>query len=606
MCFLVPFAKTWSSRIIPLARWRTGVGRVSLATLAALLLLLPATTRAATNLIVAFTTTNSIPLNTGFGGFCTAMQTSAVEYYDTNFQQMAATLSPGWLRYPGGATEDAFAWTNGLTLTNWFTNFPSWETNLLWPAARLGNGKGGVRFSDFAALCQEVGGAKIVVTINGFTDSAASAGAFAAFARSNHIPVSVWELCNEPYTLAGSGAGTFFLNATDYVAKVKPFRNAIKAADSNAVVAIYFNDAGYAEPNTWDHDLKKYSDKWWDAVVYHHYPALPTSGVTFADLMARDNWQLASNTTARVLDYLIPDNNPGVTFLISEFNPARGDGAGGNYPPTATLYGAIYTAEYLLRMSTLPQMLFVGPYQLLSSTGIGVTNNYYNAVATAYAGNYTTNTAGLPFGFYLTAQVCGSSVANWALARSIGVYSTTVDTNCPTVPAEDSSDVVTPIPAIYAQAYQGGNGRRYVVLTNKGSNAVPVQITQDGVALTNPFLETFVSGSDPSATNVSPQNSPVQIQTASVTNVVTIPEYSVVCLEWTVSNVPPPALAVTVTNGAQYLEWAGLTNVIYNVQAASSFPGGWTTLGRVVNTVTNFGFTNWSASQQQFYRLVVP
>ena len=58
------------------------------------------------------------------------------------------------------------------------------------------------------------------------------------------------------------------------------------------------------------------------------------------------------------------------------------------------------------------------------------------------------------------------------------------------MPAEDSSDVVTPIPAIYAQAYQGGNGKRYVVLTNKGSNAVPVQITQDGMALTNQFLET--------------------------------------------------------------------------------------------------------------------
>ena len=95
MCFLVPFAKTWSSRISPLARWRTGVARVSLATLAVLLLLLPATTPAATNVVVAFTTTNATPLNTGFAGFCTAMQTSAVEYYDTNFQQMAATLSPG-------------------------------------------------------------------------------------------------------------------------------------------------------------------------------------------------------------------------------------------------------------------------------------------------------------------------------------------------------------------------------------------------------------------------------------------------------------------------------------------------------------------------------
>jgi hypothetical protein len=41
----------------------------------------------------------------------------------------------------------------------------------------------------------------------------------------------------------------------------------------------------------------------------------------------------------------------------------------------------------------------------------------------------------------------------------------------------DTNGIAT-IPAIYAQAYQGGNGKRYVVLTNKGSNAVPVQITR--------------------------------------------------------------------------------------------------------------------------------
>jgi hypothetical protein len=38
------------------------------------------------------------------------------------------------------------------------------------------------KFSGFAALRQNVSGAKIVVTINGFTDSAVAAGAFAAFA----------------------------------------------------------------------------------------------------------------------------------------------------------------------------------------------------------------------------------------------------------------------------------------------------------------------------------------------------------------------------------------------------------------------------------------
>ena len=563
--------------------------------------------QSSTNVVVAFSTTNATALNPGFAGFCTELQAGAVEYFDTNFQQMAATLSPGWLRYPGGSMGDAFAWTNGLTLTNWFTNFPSWETNLLWPAAKLGNGKGGLKFPDFAALCQSVGGAKIVVTINGFTDSSNSAGAFAAFALSNHIPVAVWELCNEPYTLAGGGgiaAGDFFLNATDYVAQMKPYRDAIKAADSNAVVAIYFNDAGYPEPNTWDNDLKKYGDKYWDAVVYHHYPALPTSGVTFADLMALDNWELASNTTARMTNFLIPDNNPGVTFLISEFAPARGDGAGGNYPPTTTLYGGIYAAEYLLRLSTLPQMQFVGPYQLLDAAGINQTNTFDQRVATAYNGGYTTNTAGWPFGFFLSAQVCGSSVADWALTRSTALYPTTVGNNGPTVFVDTNGSAT--IPAVYAQAYQGGNGKRYVVLTNKGSNAVPVQVTQDGVALTNQFLETFVTGSDPSVVNAPPPNNSVFIQTMTVTNVVMIPEYSVVRLEWTMFSVPPPTLTLSMSGPAQTVSWSGLTNATYSVQGATNLPSTWPTLGKVANTQTSFGFTNWNTGPQQFFRVLVP
>ena len=172
--------------------------------------------------------------------------------------------------------------------------------------------------------------------------------------------------------------------------------------------------------------------------------------------------------------------------------------------------------------------------------------------------------------------------------------------------AEDSGGVVTPIAALYAQAYQGANGKRYVVLTNKGSNAVPVQITQDGFVLTNQFLETYATGSDPSATNVSPQESPVQIKTATVTNSVMIPEYSVVRLEWTVFNVPPPILFVSVSNQAQNLSWAGLTDVLYNVQGVTNLLGSWATLGRVANSSTNFGFTNWNSGPRQFYRLALP
>jgi hypothetical protein len=562
--------------------------------------------RAQTNtniVVVAFTTTNSMPLNPGFAGFCTEMLASAVEYYDTNFQQITATLSPGWLRYPGGALEDAFEWTNGVTMTNWIPQFPPAETNLLNDTVKLLPGKGGALFSDFAAMCANVGGARIVVCINGFTDTTNSAGAFAEYALTNHIPVAAWELCNEPYVFTGKGAYDFFLNSTDYVAQMKPYRDAIKAADSNAVVAIYFNDAGVAEPNTWDDDLSNYTDKYWDAVVYHHYPFLPTNGVPFSDLMALDNWELASNTTVRLLDYLIPMNNSNVTFLITEYAPARGDGMGGQNPPCTTLYGGIYATEYVLRMSTITQMCFVGPYQLLNPNGIDQTNNNFQAVTTAYNEGRSTNTAGLPFGFFLGAQACGEAVADWALTRSTAVYATTIGTNGPAVPM-DTNGIAT-IPAIYAQACQGGNGKRYVLLTNKGSNAVPVQITQDGVALTNQFLETFVTGSDPSATNAPPPNSAIQIQSQLTNNPVTIPEYSVVRLEWTVFNVPQPVLGLTSTNTAFTLQWTGLTNVTYAVQATTNF-GTWATLGKVAGTQTNFTFIDPNTGTLRFYQLTVP
>jgi alpha-L-arabinofuranosidase len=552
---------------------------------------------------VSFATTNATPLNPGFAGFCTEMLASAVEYYDTNFQQITATLSPGWLRYPGGALEDAFEWTNGLTMTNRIPEFPLAEQNLLNDTVELLPGKGGALFSDFAAMCANVGGAKIVVCINGYTDTTNSAGAFAEYALTNHIPAAAWELSNEPYVFTGNGVYDFFLNSTDYVAQMKPYRDAIKAADSNAVVAIYFNDAGEPEPNTWDNELSNYTDKYWDAVVYHHYPVLP-NGAPFSDLMALDNWELASNTTSRMLNYLIPMNNSNVTFLITEYAPARGDGMGGQNPPCTTLYGGIYATEYALRMSTLTQMCFVGPYQLLNPNGIDQTNNNFQAVTTAYNAGRSTNTAGLKFGFFLGAQVAGEAVADWALTRSTAVYATTVGNNGPTVPIDTNG--ITTIPAIYAQAYQGGNGKRYVVLTNKGSNAVPVQIVQDGVALTNQLLETFVTGSDPSATNAPPPNSAIQIQSQMTNNPVTIPEYSVVRLEWTVFNVPRPSLSLIVSNSTQNLCWTGLTNVTYSVQSTTNLMSSWSTLGKAANTQANFGFTNWNSGGRQFYRLAVP
>lgn len=148
-----------------------------------------------------------------------------------------------------------------------------------------------------------------------------------AVKRVGHRLVAVWELDNEPYTWlkTDSGApGPFFTDPADYATQMKFYRDAIKAADPNAVVSLYFSEAGHPD-QAWDNALASYSSKYWDAVTYHEY-VFPGNLTTFDDLMAAANANLFSNTTTYVTDYLMPKNNPGVAYVISEVSLASGQG----------------------------------------------------------------------------------------------------------------------------------------------------------------------------------------------------------------------------------------------------------------------------------------
>src|SRR5580700_7907188 len=107
--------------------------------------------------------------------------------------------------------------------------------------------------------------------------------------------------------------------------------------------------------------------------------------------MAAANGNLFSNTTSYLTDYLMPKNNSGVSYVISEVSPAAGQGG----QLLGTLYGGIYSAEFALRMSTLPQVKYVASFQMLSNAGIDETNENLKIVQTAYNNGTTTNTSNL-------------------------------------------------------------------------------------------------------------------------------------------------------------------------------------------------------------------
>ncbi len=466
--------------------------------------------------VVNINPAQSTSLNSNFSGFNDEVVFPA-EYFDYRLEALAGQLTPGWVRYPSGSFSLAFDWQTGLMVPGWVSQFQGTSVaSLLDEGLPWANGKGGGSFIDAANRANFLG-AKLIVCVNAYTDTAQSAGQMAAYAVANGIHVAVWELANEPYLYP-----TFFSSGADYATKMKPYRDAIKAADPSAVVAIFFEDAGDPTPDpAWDQSLGAYSDQYWDAVTYHQYPAQSTGA--FSQWMAAENAVLTSKTSTYVTGHLAPLNPPGMKFLISEFLPTN-DGQSTNPGlTTGTLYGAIYAAEYVMRMSSVPSMQYVGMHALTGTTGVYAVTTNYTAVDNAYSSGAPIDTLSLNFGYFLDAQPLGLGVLNGVLRNAAQVDSTTVSGGS-TVAATGLGQ----IPALYAQAYTASNGLQSVVITNKGATANQVTMQINGTPVSGTLPVTFIAGSDPTAQNTASSQDSVAIQTSTSTNPLTIPAYSVV------------------------------------------------------------------------------
>jgi uncharacterized protein (TIGR03437 family) len=499
---------------------------------------IPFTALAQNTAIIDINTAQTTPLNPNFSGFNDEVVFPA-EFFDYRLNNLAAQLSPGWVRYPSGSFSDAFDWQTGLMVPAWAAQFAGTNiATLLTEGVPWTNGKGGGSFVDGANRANFLD-AKLIVCVNAYTDTPASAGQMAAFAKANRIPVAVWELANEPYLYS-----QFFASGAAYVAAMKPYRDAIKAADPNATVAIFFEDAGDPNPNpAWNQSILTYPNPYWDAITYHHYP--PQSTGAFSQWMADENAVLASKSAAYVTGYLAPLNPPGTKFLISEFLPS-GDGLGtGTSVTDGTLYGAIYAAEYVMRMSAVPSMLYVGMHALTGTRGVYAVNTHYNDTQNAYNAGTAIDTLTLSFGYYLTAQPLGLAVLNGVLRNATLVDSTTV-TGGATVAATGLGQ----IPALYAQAYTSAAGQQSVVVSNKGATAVATTIRVNGTPFAGTAPLTFIAGSDPTVQNTSAVQNAVAVQTSTSANPVTVPAYSVVRVD-----LNAPAVA-SVVNSASYLSGA--------------------------------------------------
>jgi uncharacterized protein (TIGR03437 family) len=486
---------------------------------------------AQTSAIIDIDTTATAPIQPGFSGVSTDLG-FPLEYWDYRFNTLAAPVGYGWVRFPGGSSSDIYNWQTGQEMAAWFTQFSSGTAGPSQSVIALVAGRGGAKLID-AANRANFFGASLIVCANGFTDTVQSIGQLAAYVKANQIPVAAWELANEPYLFP-----SFFANATAYLDQMKPYRDAIKAVDPNAVVAVFVRDAGNSGgQSAWNAALTAYPNKYWDAITFHHYP--PQSTGPFAQWMADESAVLVNNTAAVVTNQLTPIGPPGVKFLNTEFDPSLpNDSTTGNVSITdGTLWGGIYAAEFTMRMATVPTMLHVGPNEITNFAGIFAANGHQSEVTAAANAGTTIDTLSLNFGFYTGAQALGQAVLNGVINRAIQSNKTTV-TGGVTVPA---TGITGGVPALYAMGYTNATGGLSVVITNKSGAAHQVTIRVNGAAATGSFPLRFVSGADPSAANSAASPNAVVMQTGSSSNPVTVPPYSVVRVDATT---PPVAAFV--------------------------------------------------------------
>ena len=482
-------------------------------------------------------TTVTVPVHPGFSGVSDDLG-FPVEYWDYRFNTLAAQVGYGWVRFPGGSSSDIYNWQTGEDVAAWFSQFAGNTAGPSQTAIALVAGRGGANLIDAANRANFLG-ASLIVCANGFTDTAQSIGQLAAYVKANQIPVAAWELANEAYLFPD-----FFADATTYLDKMKPYRDAIKAVDPNATVAIFIRDpgGGTAVTNPWDTAVAAYPDKYWDAITFHHYPQQSTGN--FAQWMADESAALATKTDTLVTGQLAAIGPPGVKFLNTEFDPSiPNDSQTGAVSITdGTLWGGIYAAEFTMRMSTAPAMLHVGPNEITNFAGISAANGFQGQVTAAANAGKTIDTLSLDFGFYIGAQAMGQAVLNRVINRATQSNKTTV-TGGAVVPA---TGIAAGIPALYAMSYTNATGGLSVVITNKSATAHRVTIRVNGAAATGSFPLQFVTATDPSSANTAASPTTVTIQTGNSGNPVMVPAYSVLRADLTT-----PAVA-TFVNSASF------------------------------------------------------
>ncbi|WNJ16910.1 fibronectin type III domain-containing protein [Pontibacter sp. G13] len=457
---------------------------------------------------VAIDTRAGHPLTPGASGYNVRIADKVWSYTHPDFLQAVDTLRPGWLRYFSGTMGDAFSAATGMYDYDYLKQMSKQGQYLRGHA--FTQMKGPHRVYDLYQVLGRVRG-KLVVTINGFTETPDIAGELARFCRNHHIEVEGWQFCNEPYFYVPHRERYWWNDGYDYARKMKPYADSIRSVIPDAKLALNY---------TWDgiwgfgKEIYRYQQdhgRYWDVFSKHSYAPHIGNPETWETAFPRGNTKLLQVTAPAAMQQIEDYTWKGAPLLITEFGVWNRALSG--------LYGSIYLVEYTLRQLAHPNAWLVGSHEISSNARPAQPRT--EELMEAFRADRPLDTDTLLTGVKLSPNGLGNRLLNAMLAETDYTWAAQIDH--PAMVPGMKGDTVE---GMYARAFRGTAGKDYLAITNRSASAQTLSISIDGQELAGDIWATQIADEDP--LNRNPQAVDMRFGDGEVL----VPGHCIMILSW--------------------------------------------------------------------------
>ncbi|MFB9052732.1 fibronectin type III domain-containing protein [Formosa undariae] len=491
--------------------------------------------------IIHIDSKNGHDIKIGSSGFNVRIADKSWSYLHPDFRQAVHDLNPGWLRYFSGTMGDAFSSATGQYDMDYAMMFDHPKQYL--KGYRFTEVKGPHRIIDLYDLLSEING-KLVITINGFSETPEMTYELARFCKNNNIEVATWQFCNEPYFYVPHRERYWWNSGYDYAAKMKPHADAINKV---------FPDAFLSLNNTWDgiwgfmkeiNTYQKEEGAYWNVFSKHSYAPHTGKKETVADAYRRANTKLIEATSKTAMSEIEDYTWKDVPMVITEFGVWN--------RPLNGIYSSIYNIEYVMRQLQHTNTWYVGAHEV--SSKYAPKKNINAQIEEAFKNGKILNTDSIPTGINKTLEGKAYEIYHDVTNHSDFIFDSKVTGEFDAPGLHGALEIGS-----FTQAYRGINGYDYLVFTNRTAQSKDFDIVIDDVLLNKDVEVNYITADD-----IEVENTDIR-QAVFKSGKISIPAFSVTVAKWSSKLVTKPAIPTIykgeILDKAIKLTWGAIENV---------------------------------------------